>query len=231
MENKKLDYKKNKGDKTVSELQSAFYAEGNLDLVFLINIPNKYSGDAFIDKKVKSVSFGDVFAIDHVDLDYRHRTLFVKDWYVYTINRNYIKPRWCELNWKLSTTWDISKDGTMITIAVGEFDEKGDHELRYITKRQWTNNFKIDGGVEGIPLGGKAQAKINVGYSGTDTHDTNVEEKFTRSQGGIDDLGTAYWEYITPIVEKRVNKNGKWGYEINTITTGTIDIMVLPVSY
>lgn len=227
-----LNYKKNHGWKSEDELRSAFYTTGKLDLLFLISVPSK-AGGVFTTTKVKSVSFGDVFAIDHVDLDYRHRTLFCKDWFVYTIKASYIKPRWCILNWVLPR-WDISQESTMITINVAEFDEVGASEFEYETRNTITNNFKIDGEASGISLGDTTSApklKVGLGYNHTESTESTSKHKYTRSQGGVDNLGQAEWDYLTPIVLNRTSKNGTWGYEINTITTGTVDLMIMPISY
>lgn len=228
-ENKKLDYKKNNGWKTAAELRSEFYAEGKLDLLFLISIPSQSSG-VFTTTKVKSVSFGDVFAIDHADLDFRHKTWFCRDWFVYTIKASYIKPRWCTLNWALPR-WDISQESSMITINVAEFDETGSSEFSYTTKKTVTNNFKVDAELSGIPIGNAAKLKVGLGYSNTTVDETSSTQKYTRTQGGVDNLGQAEWDYLTPIVKSRTYKNNTWGYEINTITTGTVDLMIIPFSY
>ena len=230
-ENRKLTYEWKKAPKkTPSELKSYFYAQGKLDLMFLISIPSK-SGGVFTTTKVKSVSFEEVFAIDHADLDYRHRTMFNGgDKYTYTIKKEYIKPRWCVLNWDLPR-WDISQESTMITINVTEFDETGSSEISYTTKKTEAHNFKIDGEVSGIPLGGNVTAKIGLGYNYTNTQETAVTRTYKRNQGGIDNLGQAEWDYLTPVALNRIYKNGKWGYEIKTITTGTVDLMILPTSY
>ena len=226
---KKLDYKKNGAWKTDAELRSHFYAEGKLDLLFLISIPSKSSG-VFTTTKVKSVSFGDVFAIDHADLDFRHKTWFCRDWFVYTIKANYIKPRWCTLNWTLPR-WDISQESSMITINVAEFDETGSAEFSYTTKKTITNNFKADAELSGLPIGDSAKLKVGLGYSNTIADETSSIQKYTRGQGGVDNLGQAEWDYLTPIIKSRLYKNNTWGYEINTITTGTVDLMILPYSY
>ncbi|MCR5352058.1 MAG: hypothetical protein K6E35_06165 [Bacteroidales bacterium] len=228
-EKKKVDNRKNYDWKTAAELRSEFYADGKLDLLFLISIPAKSSG-VFTTQKVTSVSFGDVFAIDHADLDYRHRTLFCRDWFVYTIKASYIKPRWCILNWTLPR-WDISQESSMITINVAEFDETGSSEFTYTTKKTITNNFKLDTDISNIPIGDSAKLKVGLGYSFTDANESSSTKKFTRTQGGVDALGQTEWDYLTPIVKSRIYKNNTWGYEINTITTGTVDFMILPYSY
>lgn len=228
-ENKKLDYKKNNGWKTDADLRSEFYAEGKLDLLFLISIPSKSSG-VFTTTKVKSVSFGDVFAIDHADLDFRHKTWFCRDWFVYTIKASYIKPRWCTLNWTLPR-WDISQESSMITINVAEFDETGSSEFSYTTKKTVTTNFKADAELSGVPVGDSAKLKVGLGCSIAFGDETSSTQKYTRGQGGVDNLGQAEWDYLTPIIKSRLYKNNTWGYEINTITTGTVDLMIIPYSY
>lgn len=224
--NKKWEYKKNDSPKTAAELKSYFYAEGNLELVFQINIPTN-GGANFTTQKTKSVSFADVFAIDHADLDYRHRTWLCRDWYVYTIDINAIKPKWCILDWQLPK-WDISTSSSIITVNVTEFDETGDREFTYTTKRTVANNFKVEGSAE---FGSSTKWKVGLGYNNTVTNENSTSEKFTRTQGGVDNLGQAELEYITPVLLRQTTKNGISGYEVYTVTTGNVDLMFLPFSY
>lgn len=222
----KLEYKKNGSPKTVAELRSYFYAEGNLELQFIINVPSN-NGGVFTTEKPYSVKFSEVFAIDHADLDFRHKTVFCRDWYVYTIDAAAIKPKWCELNWQLPK-WDISQNSSTITISVAEFDETGSYEFTYSTKKTIAQNFKEEGSVE---LGNSTKWKIGLGLNQTISNESGQTEKYTRSQGGVDNLGQAELEYMKPVLIKKTQKNGISGYEVYTATTGSVDIMFLPFSY
>lgn len=225
------DYKKNDSAMSAAKLRSAFYAEGNLELMFLINIPTNGTKE-FMTTKSKSVSFKDVFAISYVDLDFRHRTWFVRDWYVYTLDINAIKPKWCMLNWMLPS-WDISEDSGLITIVVSEFDETGSKEMSYSTKKTVARNFKVDLSGEGdfTIFGQEVKLKLGLGYNKTTTTEDATTEKYVRNQGGIDKLGQAELEYLHPVLENKTTKNGVSGYEVHTITTGSVDLMILPTCY
>jgi len=223
----KEDYKKNDSAMNADQLRKAFYAEGNLEIQFVINVPTK-GGGTFMTTKAKSVSFGDVFAINYINLKFRHKTAFGRDWYVYTIKEEAILPKWCKVDIKLPR-WDISNASNTLTIVVNELDETGTSEIIYTTKRAFTNNFKVDTSAEGTV--DSVKLKMGLGYNYTDVNESSSTEKFTRSQGGIDNLGQADLEYLTPVLKEKITKNGVVGYEVETISSTTVQMMILPTSY
>ena len=152
----------------------------------------------------------------------------VKDWYVYTLESTAIKPKWCMVNLEL-VKWDISTDACIVTFVVTEFDENGNSEITYSTKRTVTNNFKVDGEVSGTVK--KTNWKVGLGYNNTSTNETATQEKYSRGQGGVDHLGKAELEYLHPILMNKTNKGGVSGYEVHTISTGSVDLMILPKCY
>ena len=226
--NQVIDYKEDYGEKSAEQLRNIFYAEGNIELMFLVAVPSK-NGTIFTTEKPVSLSFGDAFAIDYVDLDYRHRTWFCKDWYVYTLNKNAaIHPKWYYADIQLPR-WDLSTDSGAITIVVTEIDEKGSSEIEYTVKSTSANNFKVDGEVSGSYSG--ASAKVGLGYNNSNTQERTINATYKREQCGIDKLGQAEVEYLHPILENRISKNKVMGYNVHVVSTGMVDIMMLPVSY
>lgn len=219
-----LQYEKNRGDCSVQGLRNFFYAEGNLELHFLISIPYN-TGGCFRTEKVVSVNFCDAFAISHVDLDYRHRTWFCRDWYVYSVN-DYtdVLPKWCVVNLDLPR-WKISQTSSVITISVSEFDETGVSEYTYKTTHTAGLNFIHSSQI------GMGNWKVGLGVTTSYSDSYTTTEKYTRNQGGVDNLGQADLVYNKPVILNQTSKNGVSGYDVNTISTGDLDIMVLPYSY
>lgn len=224
--NHKEDYKKNDSAKSPAELRNIFYAEGNLELVFLIAIPSK--GGIDTTEEAVSVSFKDVFAINYVNLRFRHKSGFGRDWYIYTLKPEAIVPRWCKVNLKIPR-WDISTDSNTITITVTEIDETGTQEVEYSTSNKYASNFTSnlsgEGEVKGVKL------KVGLGYNYNDVEESGTKEKYTRNQSGIDKLGQIKLEYLHPVILAKTTKNGIQGYEVNTHSSGNVDIMILPSSY
>lgn len=226
--NKVLDYKQDYGEKSAAQLRNTFYAEGSLDLSFIIAVPSK-NGTIFTTEKPVSVSFGDVFAIDYVNLDYRHRTWFCKDWYVYTLDKiDAIKPKWYLADIQLPR-WDLSTDSGAITIVVTEIDEKGDNTIEYTVKSTSANNFKAD--LEGSYGAESGSAKVGLGYNGAQTNEHTIHAVFKKENAGFDALGQVEIEYLHPILEDKISRNGVTGYKVHTVSTGSVDIMMLPARY
>lgn len=228
---KKDDHKKNNDPRTAAYLRDFFKFEGKLDLQFLISIPSA-GGGSFVTQKTRSVSFSDVFVLDHAHLDFRHKTWFVRDWYVYTIDASCISPKWYNLKLELPA-WDISQNSSTITFSVLEIDEKGSNEYTLFSKKTIAHNFKFDtsGEVSWTSNDVKTTLKVGLGYNYTNTSEESFTEKITRSQGGVDELGKAELSYIKPVLLKRTSKNGVTGFEVYTISTGDVVMMVLPASY
>lgn len=229
--NKKDEHKKNKDPRTASYLRKFFKFEGKLDLQFLISIPST-GGGSFVTQKTRSVSFSDVFVVDHAHLEYRHRTLFVRDLYIYTIDASCISPKWYDLRLELPA-WDISQNSSTITFSVLEIDEKGSNEYTLFSKKTIAHNFKIEasGDMSSTSDSFKTTLKVGLGYNYTNTSEESYTEKVTRSQGGVDELGKAELSYIKPVLLRKTSKNGVMGYDVYTISTGDVVMMVLPASY
>lgn len=221
-----VNYKQNNSPLTPAEMRNYYYAEGNIELNFLILVPGK-DGKVFTTTKPLSLSFGDVFAIDHLNLDYRHRTWFCRDWYVYTLDKKEaIKPKWYKAELDLPR-WDISQNSGTITIAVTEFDEIGDSEIEYTARSVIAKNFKIE--ADATANTDTTTAKIGLGYNYSKTEESNIRVTYKRSQGGIDNLGQAELEYLHPIILEKYNVFSLFTYyKVRTISTGMVDIMMLP---
>ncbi len=224
--NSTWDYKKNNGWASADGLRNKFYAKGNLELLILITMPTS-SGTSTLSYCNKSVSFADAFAISHANLDFRHKTVFCRDWYVYTVDTKAILPKWYVVNYELPV-WDISQHATTINFMVMEIDETGNYEVEYSVETNFANNFKSDLTGE---IGTNTKVKIGLGYTSSSSSKGTVREKYTRTQGGVDLLGSCVLEYRSPVLVRSVQSDGVDGYDVKTITTGSVDIMLLPFSY
>ncbi len=215
-------------EKSVSDLRKYFYAEGNIELLFLIAIPSKDS-TIFTTEKNISLSFGDVFAIDHVDLDYAHNTWFSHSKYVYTLNKfEAIKPKWYTCDIQLPR-WDISKESGTITIVVSEIDENGSQDIKYTVKNIKATNFKGDG--EASYSSNSFNSKIGLGYNDSETRESTIEASYKREHTRFQTFGKLELEYLHPILEEDTTRNGVTGYKVHTISNGTVEIMMLPKNF
>lgn len=220
------DYKKNNGWASADDLRNHFYAQGNLELIILITMPTD-SAASTLQYCEKSISFEDAFAISYANLDFRHKTAFCKDWYVYTIEDKAILPKWYVVNYELPV-WDISHHATAINFMAMEIDETGNYEVEYTAETTFATNFKTEVSEE---LGTNAKVKIGLGYTSSNSSKGSVKEKYTRTQGGVDLLGSCVLEYKSPVLVRTDSKDGVSGYNVYTISTGSVDIMLLPFSY
>ncbi len=219
------DYKKNHGEKTAQELRDYFYYEGQIELKLYFIVPSKEGGTASFEKVI-TAGFGDLFGIDYADLDYRHRTAFCRDWYVYTIKENYIRPKWYSISVDLPR-WNIDVDSNIISIHVEEMDPSTECTREIDIKRSSTTINKIGGEVSGSDS--SVSGKVTRDHS--NDRETTVSEKYTiKTTGESDNLGTALLYFNEPVIEgeKKKENGGIDGYNIHIISTGAVDLMIMP---
>lgn len=206
-----------------------FYFKGNLELYFQIFLGNR-TNDPIEVKKLKSVSFSDVFQLAKVHVDFKHKTWLSgsKKW-VYTWDLDCFIPKWYDADIQLPR-WDISENSTIMNIAVSEYDSEKETTSIFTVTNSFTDNFTNEGSVS-FPIGDSgATGSEKVGYGLTSKEETSQSIKIIRKEGA-DDLGTALLYYDAPIIESSEKLNGKEGYRVHEINTGYIYMLIVPKYY
>ena len=221
------EYEQNGAWASAASLRDKFYAEGNVELNFYINVQS--TTGTIVTKKHRSFSFGDLFALEKADLELYHKTWFTKDKFIYTIKQLYFHPRWCDVDLEIEH-WDLSKYSSDIYIRIEEEDPSGTETVHETYTTSFMKNFSASGEVSGnvgnSQLGGNV--KVGLGYGTQDKQDVTIDVTGTRNIGS-DDLGTTRLTYNSPVIMKSGYHNNQSGYYVKTINTGSIDLMVLPV--
>lgn len=226
--NQTLEYKQNNGWKNEQELRDIFYSDGSIELKFHITTVNKNGESNTISKSVPA-KFEDVFAISHSFLDFRHKTWFCRDWFVYSINYSYIYPKWFEVNLRIPN-WDISSESSSVNLMVEEYDDGTIYTYENTIEATFLTNFSINhetsGSVGNNIVSGTV--KDGLGYGSSTTEKKSSTYKIQRTDTS-DDLGTAYLNYMDPVIIGTDTKNNINGYKVKVYDTGTLDIMITPV--
>lgn len=220
--NLRWEYKQNDALKTPQQLRDIFYYDGNIELKLDIIVPRK-DKSTFSTTKIITANFGDVFSIDHAALDYRHRTLFCRDWYIYTINDTYIHPRWFTVNVDIPR-WSIDSDSDVITMHIEEIDPADTTNREIVIKYSESTVTKVGGNVS---AGEVVSGNISVDH----THSSSNERTETvnvKTTKGSDDLGNIELNFIDPVISSKGIKDGKSGYYINSVSSGVVDLMIMP---
>lgn len=228
------EYKINDCWKSAQDLRNKFYADGNIELRFLISIGNIDDEPTTI-KKMVTASFSDVFAISKSDLDYRHKTWFCKDWFIYTVDPSYYYPKWFTVDLRIPN-WDISSQSSVVMIEVEEWDDGAQYTHTSNMESTYMQNFEINASLEGglggtgsgESVSGDLKYKVGLGYGNSSS--TKMVETVTTVRTDVsDDLGTAYLNYMDPVVIGEETRNGVAGYNVKTFSTGVVDMMILPI--
>ncbi|HBH20735.1 MAG TPA: hypothetical protein DDX33_01615, partial [Rikenellaceae bacterium] len=94
-------------------------------------------------------------------------------------------------------------------------------------KRSSTTINKIGGEVSGSDS--SVSGKVTIDHS--NDRETTVSEKYTiKTTGESDNLGTALLYFNEPVIEgeKKKENGGIDGYNIHIISTGAVDLMIMP---
>lgn len=222
----KWEYKQNYAAKSAEQLRNHFYSDGAIELKFTIIIPMK-DGSVFQTSKVVGANFGDVFAIDKANLDYRHRTWFCKDWYVYTIDDSYIHPKWYTVDIDLPR-WNLGSDSDIMSIYIEEIDPSETIKKEITVRYNESETTEIGGGADvGVDVGVEISGNISVNHSQTSENE-RMEKTTIETTAGSDELGIISIYFVEPVVLGEKTENAQEGYLINTLSCGSIDMMVMP---
>ena len=127
---------------------------------------------------------------------------------------------------------DISTRSAVMYIMLHEIDTGNDYTYHTTVVAKYVDNFNLnlDGTatVDGEIVSGTI--KLGLGYGTSSERETTVEVTCNVNDAS-DFLGSAKIEYIDPIIKSSSEQNGVQGYIVNGITTGTVDMMVLPMSF
>ncbi len=225
----KYEYKENGAWSSAEDLRKHFYAEGSIELNFTF-VTAYPDGTSTTTSSKKSFNFGDLFAISHADLDFRHKTWFCRDWFVYTIKEEYVYPKWCDVNYVLPK-WDIGTQSSEIKIYVEEFDEGKLYEKTYVDTFKKLTNFTVNGEISGgINVESGGNANIKVGLGGGNTKEKSVSTEYKISYTDTSDLfGSIMLNYCDPVLLSKTTKNGVSGYMVKTYEIGNLTMMIIPV--
>ncbi len=220
-----LEYKENNLWQTAQGLRDTFYSEGNIELKFHIIIGNKSEVASLLDGGVVHATFSNLYSIVNADLDYRHRTWFNRDWFVYTVDYADFLPKWFEVNLRLPN-WDISSQSAVVVIQVEECDDGATYTYERNVQSTYMQNFSLDASLNGVVDSVNFKVGLGYGYSSTDIRSEKVTIQRTDTS---DDLGSAYLNYMDPVIISEATKDGVSGYNVKTFSTGVVDMMILPI--
>jgi len=206
------------------ELIKKIWRDGSFVFKFWLECGNKNQKDEVIIKNVVVPPYK-LFKFSKIRCDYQHSTAFRKSKYYYTVDLSDMKSLWVDVNemngrdvYLLENPWDLTNLATNINIKVEEFDPT----IEFTKSVEYTNTFA---GSVNFQAGGDS-LKGSLGLSDTYSEKRSRSEKWT---GGPDDLGTAMLNYLDPVIISDSELSTK-GYKIFTLTTGMIEMMVVPVT-
>ena len=224
METKKYDF-------SDADIMDHGWIDGSIELQLDFIIPSNPEMGLSWAKRIPIV-FRDAFTLSKAHVDYRHKTGFTRDWWVYSVDgKDHFSPKWIYVDIPIDYM-DISTRSAVMYIMLHEIDTGNDYTYHTTVVAKYVDNFNLnlDGTatVDGEIVSGTI--KLGLGYGTSSERETTVEVTCNVNDAS-DFLGSAKIEYIDPIIKSSSEQNGVQGYIVNGITTGTVDMMVLPMSF
>lgn len=221
-------HKKTELDK--SQIISNIWKQGNFEIYFACYVGAR---DAATQPYVLpfSVTPNELFQIDKIKVHRRHHTGLRHTKYTYTVDAADLKSRWVSVRdidkktpvYIFPESWDAYNKSLIINMAVYERDDSQTITRDYSVTEEYsvTTDFSA---TSGSGKDNKTTIKAGIGFTST--------RKVTKSikvvtQKESDDLGTISYNFLDPIILSDAEKSTK-GYKIQTVTNGTVEVMILP---
>ncbi|WP_455673324.1 hypothetical protein [Phocaeicola sp.] len=215
-----------KGELPQDEILKRIWTDGKFEIYMDVYV-GKRSSTSLPHTLTFSVSPQQLFQVDKIHVDKRHKTAFRHSKYTYTVKAENLKSKWVLasaatglMSDVIIEPWDLSSQSLIINMVIYERDDEQTIEKQYSVKTEYTNkaDFSFDGSVIEFPL------KVGYGFTAVTTR---TESMKVTTQKNSDNLGTISFNYNDPIIKSDSQKNTK-GYEINTYSNGSVTVMILP---
>lgn len=221
-------HKKTEFNKT--QIINDIWTKGNFEIYFACYVGAR---DASAQPYVRpfSISPNDLFQIEKIHVHKRHHTAIRHTKYTYTVDARDLKSKWISVSkhnggsplYLFPEPWDAYNKSLIINMVVYERDDS-----QTITKDcSVTEEYSVRTDFSSTSESGKddkTTTKAEVGFT-TTTKVTRSIKVVTQKES--DDLGTISYSFYDPVILSDAQKSTK-GYKVQTVTNGTVEVMILP---
>lgn len=177
------------------------------------------------DTKIIPVKGADLFYISKFHVRHKHKTAFRHSKWWYSTSPEYLKGKWVDIssqNVYLTHTWDLSNSPVNIYIKMLEMDEDATTTIT----QNYTANYVY--GLNGKIGSEKNNLKVELGFSSQVKSEKTYTISYQYSEKD-DKFGKVLLNFNDPIIvsDKLVSSKG---YEMYSMNTGSIDLVIAPVS-
>lgn len=210
-----------KGHPSDEQIAKDLWTDGAYEIVFQVYLGNS----SMTETKPISVNGSDLFYISKFHVTKQHHTGFRHSKWWYTTTPKDLMGKWVDVsseNLYLTGTWDLSNSPVSMYI---KFFEKDNGTIKTTTS-SYTTSYTTKADVSGS--GKYDKESFNLGFSSQ----VSEQKTFTISyqyKDEDDDLGSLYLNFKDPIIISDKYASSK-GYEINSLSTGAIDVVIVPTS-
>lgn len=210
-----------KGLPSHGQIAKDLWTDGAFEFVIDVYMGNS----SLAETKTFSVRGNDLFYISKFNVRYKHKTAFRHSKWWYSTTPDKLKARWVNLsdqNFYLTKTWDLLTDPLSIYIKV--FERDSGKKIRttdsYTTTYTANTNVGTEFNIDAV--------KFNIGFSGgiTTSKTTTISYEYADEN---DELGSIYFNFRDPVIISDKSVSTK-GYEMYSLKTGGIELLIAPVA-
>ena len=215
-------------------LRQKFWVNGNIELSFNVFKMDKSGAVSYV-SKVRTIPYMDLFYLARTHVKLRHKCIGnPKRDFRYYVEPSCYEPKWYVMNEELIYDWNIGTECANLLIRVSEIDSGATVARTLSYEGVFATNFReyAEIGLSGsvtledlVNISGNFKVGGEYGSTSTKKHTTSLV--ITETQNS-DLMGEDILYYHKPIVLGVRNNNGMNEYEVATLSTGQLELMVLP---
>lgn len=192
-------------------------------------------GGAVSTQKLKfSIPPSQLFQMNAVSTEFYHKTMFSKRKWIYTfgvIKENgevkNLEPKWYYPNdGTFIVPWDLNNMSDNIIIFAREVDQEKTIKTTSSYAFKFATNLKFNATINAFE-----KVSLGVDMSGS-TENTETSSLEIQRYEDSDELGSLSIRYMDPIITgNRVNDDGSIDYELFSVSSGSIELSLMPEVY
>ncbi|MCQ2187091.1 MAG: hypothetical protein MJY73_01950 [Bacteroidales bacterium] len=212
---------------SVNELVNRIWKEGHFELYFDEYVGLR-SGEVSSSQLVFTVNPEDIFDLSCVDVDFYHKTWFTKRRWVYSFNASNLRAKWYYPENATIIPWDLYNQSNNVVIFVSERDDS------QTTTTTYSRTFKISQTCTQT-TGATGEVQIIKGsFENANTVSNEISNTSSCSIStttGSDALGSINLRYMDPVIVGEDTINGIHGYNLFSVSSGSVTMCFMPYRY
>lgn len=213
-----------------NEIQPFLWTEGAYEIEFIFNWGNGTSTSVKELPKVFTVEPHELWELTKSSVKKNWRPFDgFKNRYIYTNATVDLVKKWYYPDTPVELPlWDISTLSTELWFGVYEHDDPSEITTTFTNTYKYTNNFKASVDVEAGRDTSLVKGSLGLEYSNSNESTTTVTTQYKMTHES-NDMGHSTYNFSSPIITSDLYEyNGIQGYDLKSVSTGTVEVTFVP---